>query len=95
MISFGTCCATTSHSHSPRWRFQECDTWAKSGECDRNPEFMLRTCAFSCGTLKRPPKGPSETSSDMKRKAQQELQKMEKLLEEKNRAALRELERQP
>lgn len=73
---------------------QECDTWARSGECDRNPEFMLRTCALSCGKLKRV-KEPKSDREALKKKAEEELQNMEKFFEEKNRAALREVERQP
>ena len=26
-----------------------CQGWADSGECGRNGDFMLSTCAFSCG----------------------------------------------
>ena len=25
-----------------------CDSWAKSGECSRNPAYMLETCKRSC-----------------------------------------------
>ena len=28
----------------------ECPNWAKSGQCDANPDFMLQSCRKSCGT---------------------------------------------
>ena len=27
-----------------------CNTWAKSGECSRNPAYMSQNCPFSCGS---------------------------------------------
>ena len=28
---------------------ENCDQWAVSGECERNPSFMLETCKRACG----------------------------------------------
>ena len=28
----------------------ECDAWAKSGQCQANPDFMLQSCRKSCGS---------------------------------------------
>ena len=28
---------------------QQCPGWVASGECQRNPDFMLAACAKSCG----------------------------------------------
>ena len=27
-----------------------CEAWAESGECDRNPDYMRSACAASCGS---------------------------------------------
>ena len=26
-----------------------CEAWAASGECDKNPAYMRKSCALSCG----------------------------------------------
>ena len=28
---------------------QQCSSWAESGECSKNPAYMLPNCAKSCG----------------------------------------------
>ena len=38
---------------SEKGEMEECEQWARAGECDRNPEFMLKKCASSCGSLKQ------------------------------------------
>ena len=38
---------------SAKREMDECKQWARSGECDRNPEFMLQKCASICGHLKQ------------------------------------------
>lgn len=38
---------------SAKREMDECKQWAMSGECDRNPEFMLQKCASICGHLKQ------------------------------------------
>ena len=37
-----------------------CDTWAKQGECESNPNYMLSNCRKSCGNCKgsSPPSSP-------------------------------------
>ena len=32
-----------------------CASWAKDGECDRNPDYMRLNCAASCGFCSTPP----------------------------------------
>jgi len=32
---------------------EKCEDWAKIGECQRNPGFMLENCAVSCDTVSR------------------------------------------
>ena len=39
----GVCTQATCHDSN-----EECDTWSSQGECDANPEFMLKQCRKSC-----------------------------------------------
>ena len=32
---------------------EKCEDWAKMGECQRNPGFMLENCAVSCDIVSR------------------------------------------
>ena len=31
---------------------EDCDFWSTSGECQKNPKFMLKKCRKSCGVCK-------------------------------------------
>jgi hypothetical protein len=31
----------------------QCTQWASSGECDENPDYMLKSCVDACSTVKR------------------------------------------
>ena len=37
---------------------KNCDGWAKIGECEKNPGYMLSNCMKSCGTCEGGGKGP-------------------------------------
>lgn len=69
---------------SAKREMDECKQWAMSGECDRNPEFMLQKCASICGYLKQEPsKKAAEAAKAEARavKAEAQLEAIRKELE--------------
>jgi len=60
-IAAGLC--EDAHTDTDR---ASCASWAKGGECDRNPDYMRLNCAASCGFCSTPPStsaGHSSTTS--------------------------------
>ena len=41
-----------------------CPTWAASGECERNPSYMLESCSLSCSQLAKTARVPADDNSD-------------------------------
>lgn len=46
-LSCGTCSFECFDKHP-----EDCPNWAQSGQCNDNPEFMLKECPTSCGLCK-------------------------------------------
>ena len=42
-----------------------CAAWASAGECEKNPEYMLRECAAACGVAQPPPDSQSGDSEGL------------------------------
>lgn len=42
----------------------QCGDWAKAGECEKNPRFMLRTCSKACGGCGATTSAPQPTVED-------------------------------
>lgn len=60
----GTCRATSTRNGNCQDETEECVAWASQGECDANPNYMLKSCkksCFVCGT-KMDPDLPADAS---------------------------------
>lgn len=43
---------------------EKCDFWAEKGECDKNPSYMHKHCAKSCGTCPEVAPKVEQTDND-------------------------------
>ena len=63
----GTCTTTDQRRMEPNCKDDndECSSWASQGECDANPNYMLKSCrksCFVCGTIQDENELPADAS---------------------------------
>ena len=54
----------------------ECDNWARMGECEANPRFMLQSCSIACGSCEAKQSGCNRRNSTLPMPAPGGLQAM-------------------